>query len=119
MVMGVFLASAVCHSVWLHALGGNGEFWRMLVGYWMMGLGIIIEHLFKYVTGRKVGGFFGWAWTLVWVLLWGNVIVDGYARASSGMVAAANPTYLVLPVRKLVEYLVTGFDNWLHAISSM
>ena len=119
MVMGVFLASAVCHSVWLHALSGNGEFWRMLVGYGMMGLGIIIEHLFKYVTGRKVRGLFGWAWTLVWVLLWGNVIVDGYARASSGMVAAANPTYLVLPVRKLVEYLVTGFDNWLHAISSM
>jgi len=34
--------------------------------------------------GVKVGGPVGWLWTVVWMLLWGNILVDGvYRRGSS------------------------------------
>jgi hypothetical protein len=47
----------------------------------------------------------------------GNVIIDGYMRA--GLFGFPTPIDLVPPVRMLVEYLVTEFDNLLHAISSV
>jgi hypothetical protein len=29
-----------------------------------MGVGAALEHGFKEVTGRRVGGLWGWAWTM-------------------------------------------------------
>ena len=115
-VIGAFFASALFHHILLLTLNSKSKFWRMLVGYGMMAFGIILEQLFKHVTGRKVRGLAGWVWTGGWILLWGNVIADGYTR--TGGFGLATPIDFVLPVRMLVEYLVTEFDSWLHAISS-
>ncbi|KAF8546979.1 hypothetical protein OG21DRAFT_1517737 [Imleria badia] len=115
-VIGAFLASAVFHHVELTALNNNSEFWRMVVGFGMMAPGIIIEDAFKDVTGRNVRGLSRWVWT-GWILLWGNVIVDGFMRA--GMFRFPTLIDFAPPVRMLVEYLVTEFDNWLHAIPSV
>ncbi|KAF8552901.1 hypothetical protein OG21DRAFT_1442750 [Imleria badia] len=113
-VIGSFLVSAVYHDIVLITLNSESE-WRMLVGFGMVAVGILIEDVFKDVTRRKVGGLVGWVWTMGWILLWGNVIVDGYMRA--GRFGFSTLMDLVLPVRMLVEYLVTEFDNLLHAIS--
>lgn len=116
-VIGAFLTSAVHHHIQLTALNNDSEFWRMLIGFGMMGLGIIIEDIFKDVTGREVHGLSGWVWTMGWNLLWGNVIIEGYTRA--GLFRSLTFIDSVTPVRVLVEYLVTEFDSLLHAIPNV
>ncbi len=37
--------------------------------------------------GRKVGGVWGWAWTMSWLLFWSNYLVDAWAQA--GMIGAS------------------------------
>ena len=115
MVMGAFLASAVCHHILLIVFTGNSELWRMVVGFGMMAPGILIEDLLKYVTGRKVQGLAGWVWTMGWLLWWGSTIADGWRRAH--LFGLPTLIDLVPPVRMLVEYPVTRFDNFLHAIA--
>ncbi|KAF8552907.1 hypothetical protein OG21DRAFT_1498073 [Imleria badia] len=116
-VIGAFFISTVYHHIGLLMHNSKSEFWRMLVGFEMMGMGILIEDVFRYVTGREVRGLAGWVWMAGWMLLWGNVIIDGYMRAGK----FGFPTWvdLVPPLRTLVEYLVTEFDTLLHAISSV
>ena len=115
-VLGAFFVSALFHHIGLIILNSKSEFWRMLVGFGMMGVVILIEDLFKYLTGRMVQGPAGWVWTMGWILLWSNVFTDGSMRA--GGFGYSTLVDRVLPLRMLVEYLVTQFDNFLHAISS-
>ena len=113
-VMGAFLSSALLHHLLTILLDSQSEMWRMLVGFGMMAPGILAERAFYRLTGRKVGGVVGWVWTMAWLLLWGNVIVDGFLRA--GMFMPSGATGSQLPVRALIENLVIDFDAWLHTI---
>ncbi|KAI9567223.1 hypothetical protein HD554DRAFT_2193151 [Boletus coccyginus] len=113
-VIGAFLASGVVHHIMMVALGNPTESWRMLVGFGMMAPGILLERAFQQLTGRRVGGVVGWVWTMGWVLLWGNLIVEEFAR--TGMYGSTGFVDSVLPVRIPVERLVIGFDGWLHTI---
>ena len=115
-VIGAFLASGVIHHISLVVLNTGVEIWRMLVGFGMMGPGILAERAFYQLTGRRVGGVVGWVWTTVWLLLWGNVIVEGFARA--GMLGYTNFVDSSLPVwiSSSVEHLVVDFEVWLHTI---
>ncbi|KAF8552587.1 hypothetical protein OG21DRAFT_1415869 [Imleria badia] len=116
-IIGAFFISAVFHHIALITLNSKSEFWRMLVGFEIMAVVVLIEDIFKYVTGRKVGGPAGWVWTMVWILLWSNVVIDGCMRA--GLFGFPSLIDLALLLRILVEYMVTEFDNLLHAISSV
>jgi hypothetical protein len=51
---------------------------------------------------------------MAWLLLWGNVIVEGFARA--GMFSCASVVDSPLLVRISVKQLVANFDVWLHTI---
>ena len=113
-IIGTFLASVVWHHISLVTLNSQVEFWRMLVGFGMMAPGILGERAFYQWTGRPVGGILGWVWTMTWLLLWGNVIIEGFARA--GMFGCSSPIDSASPVRALVERLVMDFDVWLHTI---
>ena len=113
-VIGAFLASAVIHYITLVVLDTQAEIWWMLLGFGMMGPGILAERVFHRLTGKRVGGVVGWVWTMAWVLLWGNVMVEGFVRA--GMHGASSPVDGPLPVRISVERLVVDFDAWLHTI---
>ena len=113
-VIGVFLSSGLYHHIMMVMLDSQSEMWRMLVPFGMMAPGIFAEWAFYQLTGRKVGGVVGWVWTLAWLLLWGNVMVDGFARA--GMFASSSPVDSQSPVRALVVNLVIAFDAWLHTI---
>ncbi|KAF8271416.1 hypothetical protein EI94DRAFT_1720550 [Lactarius quietus] len=46
----------------------------------LMGVGASLEHVWQYTTGMQVRGFWGWAWTMTWTLLWGTFMLDGWAR---------------------------------------
>ena len=77
-VIGAFLASAVLHWVGLWGMGNGTDFLRVGGFFLMMGVGTIIEHFYKSLTGHHVGGFFGWAWTILWVLGWGNMLIEAW-----------------------------------------
>ena len=113
-IIGAFLASAFFHYFTMIVFNAHVEMWRMLVGFGMMGPGIIAERAYHKLTGKKVGGVAGWVWTMTWLLLWGNVMVDGFAR--SGMFGSSSPIDSQVPVRKLVDNFVINFDAWLHTI---
>ncbi|KIK92100.1 hypothetical protein PAXRUDRAFT_830285 [Paxillus rubicundulus Ve08.2h10] len=111
-IFGAFFASAVFHHVGFITLNGQMELWRMVVAFGMMALAVIGERAFRQWTGRKVGGFWGWMWTMGWVNLWGTLMVDAWARA--GILGCPNFIGSVTPVRPLVERTVMRFDTWLH-----
>ncbi|KAG8212916.1 hypothetical protein J3R82DRAFT_11271 [Butyriboletus roseoflavus] len=114
LIIGTFLASGVYHQIGLSSLDATSEPWRMLVGFGMMAPGMFAEDAFNRLTGRKVCGLAGWIWTMSWILLWGNVIIDGFVRV--GLFRARSFIDDVPPLRTLVERLVMDFDTWLHAI---
>ncbi|KAH0836313.1 hypothetical protein J3R83DRAFT_7862 [Lanmaoa asiatica] len=111
LVIGSFLSSAVMHHIAIITFSDQGELWRMLVGFGMMALIVLAEALFKQLTGRKVGGCAGWVWTMGWLLVWGSMIIDGFARAGSW-----GHMDFTVPGLAVVDRLVVNFDSWLHSI---
>ncbi|KAG2071477.1 hypothetical protein BDR04DRAFT_1098255 [Suillus decipiens] len=109
-VMGAFLASGFMHHLALLAIDPSSEMWRMLLPFGMMGAGVVIERV---VAGNNTGGWMGWVWTMCWLMLWGNVMVDGWARA--GMLGGSSLLDSATPVRQPIERLVRMFDRYLHA----
>jgi hypothetical protein len=109
-VIGAFLASGFFHHLALLAIDPSSEMWRMLLPFGMMGAGVVIE---RAIAGNKTGGWMGWTWTMCWLVLWGNVLVDGWARA--GMLGGSSVLDSATPVRQPIERLVKTFDEYLHA----
>ena len=114
LVIGAFFSSAVYHHVGLNSLDSTSELWRMLLGFGMMAPGMFGEQMFTRMTGRKVCGLAGWIWTMTWLVLWGNALIDGMVRA--GLFRTDTMIDGVPPVRKLVERLVMDLDTWLHTL---
>jgi hypothetical protein len=109
-VIGAFLASGLFHHVALLALDSSSETWRSLLPFGMMGAGVVFE---RAVLGTNVGGWAGWVWTMSWMVLWGNVMVDGWARA--GMLGGSSFLDSATPVREPIGVLIRMFDEYLHA----
>ncbi|KAG1720583.1 hypothetical protein EDB19DRAFT_1776141 [Suillus lakei] len=49
---------------------------------------------------------------MCWLVLWGNVVVDGWARA--GMLGGSSILDSATPVRQPIERLVRTFLEYLH-----
>ncbi|KAI9435083.1 hypothetical protein H4582DRAFT_1972753 [Lactarius indigo] len=79
-LIGAFTVSAVMHHIGLWGVGHGSEFSTTGGFFLMMGVGVAMEVGFKKVTDKRVGGFFGWLWTMLWVLVWGTRMIDGWAR---------------------------------------
>jgi hypothetical protein len=79
-VMGAFAVSALLHHIGLWALGNGTEFSTAGGFFLLMGIGAIMEDRFERVTGLRVQGWFGWLWTMLWTLVWGTFMLDGWAR---------------------------------------
>ncbi|KAG1849682.1 hypothetical protein DFJ58DRAFT_450088 [Suillus subalutaceus] len=109
-VIGAFLVSGFFHHLALSAIAPSSEMWRMVLPFGMMGVGMIIE---RAVAGNQTGGWMGWIWTMCWMVLWGNVMVDGWARA--GMFGGSTILDSTMPLRQPIERLVRTFDEYLHA----
>lgn len=86
LVMGAFTISALLHEAGARGMG-RGPFTLPTMGFFLMqGVGVIMEHAWKRATGKRVGGFFGWLWASLWLLSWGNILVDTWAR--SGLIGS-------------------------------
>jgi len=79
-LLGAFGVSAVLHHIGVWGLGRGAEFISAGAFFILMGVGASLEHVWQYTTGMQVRGFWGWAWTMTWTLLWGTFMLDGWAR---------------------------------------
>lgn len=79
-VLGAFLVSGILHDFGTWGMG-NGSDFRCIAGFFIInGIGMILEHTWKRITGSPVGGNFGKLWTLLWLVGWGNMLADAWAR---------------------------------------
>ncbi|KAI6125247.1 hypothetical protein EV401DRAFT_1938643 [Pisolithus croceorrhizus] len=115
-VLGSFLASGILHSVLMATLSWNIEWWCMPLSFGMMAVAVIIEHAFTQITGRRVGGWIGRVWTIVWLLMWGNMMVDRFARG--GLLASSRVFGNAAQAKEIVERYVITLDDWLRARAS-
>ncbi|KAI6125246.1 hypothetical protein EV401DRAFT_2154380 [Pisolithus croceorrhizus] len=92
------------------------EWWYMPLLFGTMAVAVTIEHVFTRVTGRRVGGWIGRVWTMTWLAIWGNMMVEGHARA--GLFAASSAFDTAVPVKGIVEHYMTALDRWLRAFAS-
>ena len=108
-VMGAFAVSAFIHYVGLWGAGHGTEFQNDAGFFLLMGVGAVMEGAFERATGFRVGGWFGWLWTMSWTLVWGTPLNDGWARRG---IFAANflPDKLRLG-KMLVSGTVSLFTN--------
>ena len=85
-VLGAFFVSGVFHAFGLWGMGRGGEFLKVIGFFMIMAVGILLEYSWKKVTGSRVDGFFGRVWTFVWLLGWGNIIVEAWC--TKGMIGS-------------------------------
>ncbi|KIJ66734.1 hypothetical protein HYDPIDRAFT_174116 [Hydnomerulius pinastri MD-312] len=79
-VLGAFVVSGALHDLGMRGMG-RGADTLPVVGFFVMhGLGVMMEYTWKKATGKRVGGVLGWLWTFSWFVIWGNFIVDVWAR---------------------------------------
>jgi len=113
-IIGAFLMSGFSHYIMMIPFERDPDPWSLVIGFGMMAPGVLAERAFYKLTGKRVGGVVGWFWTLSWLLLWGNLITDGFATA--GLFSSSSSIDSKSPVRALVEKSVIDFDAWLHTI---
>jgi hypothetical protein len=83
-VVGAFLVSAIYHNIGLWAMGRGAEFSTAGGFFLVQGLGVILEHTWKHFTGLRVGGIAGRVWTIGWVVMWGQMLLDVWLRKGLG-----------------------------------
>ena len=101
-VLGAFFLSGVLHDWCMWGMGKGTNFTQTGGFFMAMGLGVLLEELWTKVTGRKVGGWTGWLWTMAWLTAWGNLLVDAWMRTGLGGGEILPPQ--VRPARALLAW---------------
>ena len=79
-VMGVFLTSGLLHDLGMWGMGRGMEFWSVSGFFLMMGIGVLVEGMWKSISGEKTRGWVGWTWTMFWVIGWSHILADAWFR---------------------------------------
>jgi len=79
-IIGVFFVSGLLHDLGLWGMGRGTDFWHVVGFFLVMGVGVLIEAVWRNTSGTKVHGWIGWTWTMLWVIGWGNMVVDAWLR---------------------------------------
>ncbi|KAI0302795.1 hypothetical protein B0F90DRAFT_1809736 [Multifurca ochricompacta] len=102
-------ALIVIHDLGLWGLGHGTEFRTAGAFFLLMGVGAAMEYAFKKVTGLRVGGLLGWAWTMVWTLSWGTLMLDAWARR--GLIACDFFPGGMRPGKILVDAIISRLSG--------
>lgn len=95
-VIGVFLISGLLHDIGCWGMGRGTDFKRISGFFIMNAVGMVIERVYKSITGKRVEGLLGWIWTVTWILGWGGMLVDAWMiRGLAGSMFV--PPHLRLP----------------------
>ena len=99
--IGAFLLSGIFHEIGIRGMDRGGDIFRVVGYFFMNGVGVLLERLFKRLTGRRVGGVFGFLWMWIWQILWGSLLTDVWAQ--KGLIARSefffvsyNPAMLIM-----------------------
>lgn len=104
-VIDTFLVSEMLHDFGMWGMGQGMEFQSVTVFFLAMGGGIILETMWKRVSGYRVRGWLGLIWTLVWVVGWSNILVDAWLRR--GLAASLFIADSWRPEKYFVEHVFT------------
>jgi hypothetical protein len=75
-LLGAFALSGALHDFGMWGLGKGMEL-RFVTGFFLlMSVGTALEYGFKQATGHRVGGLWGWVWSVVRSVGWGTMIID-------------------------------------------
>ncbi|KAL1947968.1 hypothetical protein VTO73DRAFT_13692 [Trametes versicolor] len=83
MLFGTFLASGLYHEVSL-CMGGAPFDMRVLVFFVAQAFGILVEKVFRRITGKRVGGWTGWLWGAIFLLGIGQLCTDAWVARGGG-----------------------------------
>ncbi|KAH9058078.1 hypothetical protein EDB87DRAFT_962841 [Lactarius vividus] len=103
-LIGAFAVSAAMHHFAMWGVGYGSEFSTSGGFFLLMGVGVAIEVAFRRLTGKRVGGFFGWLWTMLWVLVCGMFMIDAWGR--HGMLASEFFPARLRPGKLLVDAVI-------------
>lgn len=103
-VMGAFLISAILHDWGMWGLGNGTDFYGAGGFFLLMGVGVVLEGLWRKLTGSRVGGVLGWIWTASWVVGWSGILVESWA--THGLLGTVVPKsyYLTHHVLAFIGY---------------
>ncbi|RXW21816.1 hypothetical protein EST38_g4048 [Candolleomyces aberdarensis] len=108
-VAAAFFVSTLLHVTGLWGMGRGGEFLCTAAFFMSNAFGIILERLWTRVTGRRVEGVWGNVWTLAWLLMSAQPLVDAWAR--TGMIGTLFFSERLRPVN-LISRAVLGYNVW-------
>lgn len=83
-VMGAMGLSAAMHEFCLASISSIDPTFSSVRMFLSQGIGIVMEAMFKKITGRKVCGIIGWTWTFGWMIFNGTPMVDAWIKRSLG-----------------------------------
>ena len=63
----MFLASGLFHEIATLSMGVGFDI-RTVLFFALQPLGLLVERLYLWMTGKRVSGTLGWLWTAIWVL---------------------------------------------------
>jgi Membrane bound O-acyl transferase family len=105
-VIGVFFVSGLLHDLGLWGMGRGTDFWHVVGFFSIMGVGVVIEAVWRNTSGTKVHGWIGWAWTMLWVIGWGNLVVDAWLR--SGLAGSIFMPESRRPGKIFIDYITSN-----------
>ena len=80
----------------------------MTLCFLMMGIGCVLERIWREKTGSKMQGPWGWLWSTIWRVFWESWLVD--ARARRGLIISK--TFAgVAPHARLFTGLISHRDG--------
>ncbi|EJD50974.1 hypothetical protein AURDEDRAFT_112049, partial [Auricularia subglabra TFB-10046 SS5] len=78
-VLGSFAASGAFHDLGMYAMG-NGLDGRVFMFFFIHGLLVIGENIYRKITGHRVGGWPGRLWVYFTIFVLGQPLVDSWHR---------------------------------------
>lgn len=77
-LLGAFFISGLIHEFALWFATYPDYTFRTTIFFTAQGLGVVLESTFSRLTGRKVGCWVGRIWGLLWLVLWGRLMIDAF-----------------------------------------
>lgn len=71
LVLGTFTASGLFHMLAMYAMGRGVE-WKVVGFFSAQAFALALERAWRAITGRRVDGWWGRAWTYAWVVIGGQ-----------------------------------------------
>jgi len=107
-LLGTFLASGLFHELGMYMVC-RGLDHRVTFFFTIQGVGVLLERVYKRVTGRRVEGWFGRVWLWIFIFGFGQVCSDAWL--SRGLGAADLIPDHASPLRGVFIPMIRGLQR--------